>query len=471
MADLGSLRAAFAGRLLTEAPEMAAFLTDWRGKWTGQALAVAQPDTPEDVAAVMRWCHANRVPVVPQGGNTGLSGGATPDASGQALVLSLTRLRRVRSIDTANATITVDAGLTLQEVQDAAREAGRLFPLSLAAQGTCTIGGNLATNAGGVQVLRYGNARELCLGLEVVTPEGELWNGLRGLRKDNTGYDLRDLFIGSEGTLGVITGATLKLFPLPASQVVAFVAVPDPQAAVDLLLQAQQRLASGLTAFELMNDIGIALVEKHMDGHRMPLAERSLWYVLLELSSPEPQEAADAALQSLLEAAMEQGWVTDAVLSASLAQFRALWALRENISEAQGAEGKTIKHDIALPITCIPEFVAVTCARLEREFALARMVVFGHVGDGNLHFNVSPPAGCGPADAPAFVAQEPAMNQRVHDAVAARGGSISAEHGLGVLRRDEATRYRNPVEERLQRTLKTALDPLGLMNPGKLLST
>ncbi len=471
MADPASLRAAFAGRLFTEAPDMAAFLTDWRGKWTGQALVVAQPDTPEDVAAVMRWCHANRVPVVPQGGNTGLSGGATPDASGQALVLSLTRLRRVRALDTANATITVDAGLTLQEVQDAAREAGRLFPLSLAAQGTCTIGGNLATNAGGVQVLRYGNARDLCLGLEVVTPEGELWNGLRGLRKDNTGYDLRDLFIGSEGTLGLITGATLKLFPLPASQVVAFVAVPDPQAAVDLLLQAQQRLASGLTAFELMNDTGIALVEKHMDGHRMPLGERSPWYVLMELSSPEPQEAADAALQSLLESAMEEGWVTDAVLSASLAQFRALWALRENISEAQGAEGKTIKHDIALPITRIPEFVAKTCARLEREFALTRMVIFGHVGDGNLHFNVSPPAGCGPADAPAFVAQEPAMNQLVHDAVAALGGSISAEHGLGVLRRDEATRYRNPIEERLQRTIKAAIDPLGLMNPGKLLST
>ena len=468
--DLQALRQSFSGRLLQDPQEMAAFLTDWRGKWTGRALAVAQPDTPQDVAAVVRWCHAHRVPVVPQGGNTGLSGGATPDGSGQALVLSLTRLRRVRAIDTANATITVDAGLTLQEVQDAAREAGRLFPLSLAAQGTCTIGGNLATNAGGVQVLRYGNARDLCLGLEVVTPEGELWNGLRGLRKDNTGYDLRDLFIGSEGTLGVITGATLKLFPLPASQAVAFVAVPDPQAAVDLLLLAQERLASGLTAFELMNDAGIALVEQHVDAARLPLAERSPWYVLLELSSPEPQEDADQALQSLLETAMESGWVSDAALASSVAQQRALWALRENISEAQGAEGKTIKHDISLPIARIPEFVADTCTRVEQAFTLVRMVVFGHVGDGNLHFNVSPPAGCGPAQTPAFVAQEPAMNLLVHDAVASRGGSISAEHGLGVLRRDEAARYRHPVEARLQAALKQAFDPLGLMNPGKLLA-
>ena len=470
MTELQSLREAFAGRLLSDPQEMAAFLTDWRGKWTGQALAVAQPDTPQDVAAVVRWCREHRVPVVPQGGNTGLSGGATPDASGRALVLSLARLRRVRAIDTANATITVDAGVTLQEVQDAAREAGRLFPLSLAAQGTCTIGGNLATNAGGVQVLRYGNARELCLGLEVVTPEGELWDGLRGLRKDNTGYDLRDLFIGSEGTLGVITGATLKLFPLPASQAVAFVAAPSPQAAVDLLQLAQQRLASGLTAFELMNDAGIALVEKHVDGSRLPLGERSPWYVLLELSSPLAQEATDEALQSLLEQAMEEGWVTDAALSNSLAQLRALWALRENISEAQGAEGKTIKHDISLPIAHIPEFVEATNAAIGEQFALARMVVFGHLGDGNLHYNVSPPEGCGPADAPAFVAQEPAMNLLVHDAVAARGGSISAEHGLGVLRRDEATRYRSAVEERLMRAIKQALDPQDLMNPGKLLT-
>lgn len=470
MTDLTSLREAFSGRLITEARDMAAFLTDWRGKWTGKALAVVQPDTAPDVAAVVRWCHEHRIPVVPQGGNTGLSGGATPDDSGSAVVLSLTRLRSVRAIDAANSTITVDAGVTLQEVQDAARDAGRLFPLSLAAQGTCTIGGNLATNAGGVQVLRYGNARELCLGLEVVTPQGELWNGLRGLRKDNTGYDLRDLFIGSEGTLGVITGATLKLFPLPVSQVVAFVAVPDPQAAVELLQLAQQCLSSGLAAFELMNDACIALVEKHVDGSRLPLADRSPWYVLLELSSPQSQQATDEALQSLLEQAIERGWVSDAVLSSSLAQLRALWALRENISEAQGAEGKTIKHDISLSITAIPEFVSSVSARIEQDFELARMVVFGHVGDGNLHFNVSPPEGHGLVDATAFVAQEAAINLLVHDAVAARGGSISAEHGLGVLRRDEATRYRGAVEERLMRAVKQALDPDGLMNPGKLLT-
>jgi len=468
---LAALRAAFSGRLCTDAGDMSAFLTDWRGKWTGRAIAVAQPDTAHDVAAVLRWCQQHRVPVVPQGGNTGLSGGATPDVSGAALVLSLTRLNRVRRIDAVNNTIEAEAGVTLQQLQDAARDAGRLFPLSLAAQGSCTIGGNLATNAGGVQVLRYGNARELCLGLEVVTPQGELWNGLRGLRKDNTGYALRDLYIGSEGTLGVITAAVLKLHPLPAAQVAAFVAVPSPEAALQLLELAQLRLGAGLTAFELMSDICLGLVEQHVAAARRPLSEPSPWYVLLELSDAQDDAHATAAIEGLLEAALARELATDAAISASLAQFKSLWALREDISEAQGAQGKTIKHDIALPLSRIPAFIAATDAAIARTFPEVRMVVFGHLGDGNLHYNVSPAAGpSGPGHEAAFVALEAGVNRLVHDAVAAQGGSISAEHGLGVLRRDESARYKPEVELRLMRAIKAALDPHGLMNPGKVLA-
>ena len=468
--DLQTLRSSFQGRLLTEPADMAAFLTDWRGKWTGRAIAVAQPDSTEGVAAVLRWCHAHRVPVVPQGGNTGLSGGATPDPQGCALVLSLTRLKMIRRIDPVSNTIEVEAGVTLQQVQEAAREAGRLFPLSLAAQGSCTIGGNLATNAGGVQVLRYGNARVLCLGLEVVTAQGEIWDGLRGLRKDNTGYDLRDLYIGSEGTLGVITRAVLQLFPLPAGQAVAFVAAPTPADAIELLQLAQARLGSSLTAFELMSDTCIRLVEKHVDAARFPLAGRSEWYVLLEVSDARGEAEAGEAIEGVLEAGMEQGLVTDAALSSSLSQFKALWALREDISESQGAEGKTIKHDISLPISEIAGFVAQTSEALIRAFPGQRLVVFGHLGDGNLHYNVSPAADrCAPEHAAGFLALEAAINTLVHDAVVAHQGSISAEHGLGVLRRDESARYKSPVELNLMRAIKTALDPLNLMNPGKLL--
>ena len=468
--DLDKLRHGFQGRLLTEPGDMAAFLTDWRGKWTGRAIAVAQPYTTEGVAAVLHWCHAHQIPLVPQGGNTGLSGGATPDTTGGALVLSLTRLNQVRRIDPVNNTIEVDAGVTLQQVQEAAREAGRLFPLSLAAQGSCTIGGNLATNAGGVQVLRYGNARTLCLGLEVVTAQGEIWDGLRGLRKDNTGYDLRDLFIGSEGTLGVITGAVLQLFPLPAAQAVAFVAVPTPAAAIALLQLAQARLGPSLTAFELMSDTCIRLVEKHVEAARFPLHARSDWYVLLEVSVSRGQAEASEEIQAVLEAGMEQELATDAALSSSMGQFKALWALREDISESQGAEGKTIKHDIALPISNIAEFVAQTSEALTHTFPGNRLVVFGHLGDGNLHYNVSPPAErCGPDHAAEFLALESPINTQVHDSVVAHHGSISAEHGLGVLRRDESARYKSPVELKLMRAIKTALDPLNLMNPGKLL--
>ena len=338
---LAELRGAFSGRLLDAAADMAPFLTDWRKRYVGRALAVVQPDTAADVASVVRWCAARRVPVVPQGGNTGLSGGATPDDSGRALVLSLARLNRVRAVDTANNSITVEAGCVLADIQRHAAEAGRLFPLSLAAEGSCTIGGNLSTNAGGVQVLRFGNARELCLGLEVVTAAGELWDGLRGLRKDNTGYDLRDLFIGAEGTLGVITAATLKLHPMPAAQLTAFVALADPVAAVALLERAQQRMGAALTGFELMSSFCIELVLRHFPDCRLPLAgERSPYYVLLEYSDADSETHAQAALTALLAEALEAGLISDAAVASSIAQ-RPHGAARKHL---RGAGGRRQEH-------------------------------------------------------------------------------------------------------------------------------
>ena len=356
-------------------------------------------------------------------------------------------------------------------MQDAALQAGRLFPLSLAAEGSCTIGGNLATNAGGVQVVRYGNTRELCLGLEVVTPQGELWNGLRGLRKDNTGYDLKDLFIGSEGTLGVITAAVMKLHPLPAGKVVAFGAVASPAAALQLLELAQNTIGAGLTAFELVSEACLALVLKHHAELRRPLQAVSPWYVLMEVSDLQSEELASTAIERLLELAFEAGHVSDAAVSASLSQFDQFWALRENISEAQGAEGKNIKHDISVPISRIADFIAQTDIDIQKAHPGVRMIVFGHLGDGNLHYNVSPPEHqTGPTFEDAFLALQEPINRITHDAVARFDGSISAEHGLGTLRRDEAARYKSAVEMRLMHAIKNALDPQGLMNPGKVLS-
>ncbi|HLT26169.1 MAG TPA: FAD-binding oxidoreductase, partial [Zeimonas sp.] len=411
-----------------------------------------------------------RVAVVPQGGNTGLSGGATPDESGRSIVLSLARLTRVRAVDTINNSITVEAGCTLARVHEAAREAGRLFPLSLPSEGSCTIGGNLATNAGGAAVLRYGNTRELCLGVEVVTAEGRVWNGLRGLRKDNTGYDLRDLFIGSEGTLGVITAATMKLYPQPAAQVTAMAAVQDPHAALRLLELAQSMLGSSLTAFELISNLCLELVAQHFPEHRRPFAEAAPYYVLLETSDSESEAHANAQFEALMERALESEIVLDAVIATSGAQSRALWALRELISEAQALTGKNVKHDISVPISSIGDFVEQTNEAMQRAFPGIRMVVFGHLGDGNLHYNVSPPVDrSGPEHEEAFLALQPEMNRLVHDAVVAFHGSISAEHGLGQLRRDEAARYKSDVEIALMRQVKRALDPLGIMNPGKVL--
>lgn len=469
MIDLSTLRAVFSGRLLTDSADKAPYLLDWRKRYQGAALAVAQPDCTEDVAAVVRWCADKGVAIVPQGGNTGLSGGSVPegaDAAVPSLVLSLKRMNAVRAIDTVNNTITVEAGCILQTVQEAALAAGRLFPLSLAAQGSCTVGGNLSTNAGGVQVLRYGNARELCLGLEVVTAQGDIWHGLRGLRKDNTGYDLRDLFVGSEGTLGVITAAVMKLHPLPAAKQVAWVALSSPEVAMQLLGLAQQRLGAGLTAFELVSDVCLSLVLKHFETSRSPLQAAAPWYVLLECSDFVSQTHCVDALQSLLELGFDQGLMSDAAVSDNETQFKALWALRENISEAQAAEGKNIKHDIAVPISSIAQFVQTTTAALVSAFPGIRMVVFGHLGDGNLHYNVSPALN---ADHDHFLKNQNKINLIVHDAVASYNGSVSAEHGLGVLRRDEAARYKPAVELAMMRAIKRALDPQSIMNPGKVI--
>jgi FAD/FMN-containing dehydrogenase len=454
------------GRVLTDAADTEPFLLDWRKRWQGRARAVVQPSSVEEVVTLVRWCALHRVPIVPQGGNTGMSGGSVPDDSGRAIVLSLARMNRVRAVDPVNGTATVEAGVPLAQVQAAARDAGRMFPLSLAAEGSATIGGNLSTNAGGTAVLRYGNARELCLGLEVVLPSGDVLEGLRGLRKDNTGYDLRDLFIGAEGTLGVITAATVKLFPQPAAQVTAMAAVARPADALALLELAQRLLGPALTGFEMMSDLCLDLVVRHFPDHARPFARPHPYSVLLETSDAEGEAHAAERFDALMTQAIESGIVADAVVAQSIAQSRRLWSMRERISEAQAAEGKNIKHDVSVPISSIGEFVERTNAALERAFPGIRMVVFGHLGDGNLHYNVSPPAG---TDGEAFMALQPRINRLVHDAVDAARGSISAEHGIGVLRRDEMLRYKSPVELALMRTLKNAIDPLGIMNPGKVL--
>jgi FAD/FMN-containing dehydrogenase len=445
--------------VLAEAADLAPYLTDWRGRYQGQALCVVRPGNSAEVAAVVRACTGAGAPIVPQGGNTSLCGAATPDAAGKAVVLSLSRLNRIVAVDPKNNTISVEAGCTLAAVQQAARAADRLFPLALAAEGTCQIGGNLSTNAGGVQVLRYGNTRDLTLGLEVVLPNGEIWNGLRGLRKDNTGYDLKHLFIGAEGTLGIITAAMLKLYPLPKTQTTCWLNVASPPVAVDLLNQAKTAFDAQLTAFELVSESALGLVLKNIPGAVRPTAS-SPWYVLAEFSDAGPE-----AVERWLAAQLEGGIVADGALATSHTQAAKLWALRENISEAQKFEGISIKHDISVPVSAIPAFLATADAALARAFPGIRVVAFGHVGDGNLHYNLSRPDA---QDNSAFIAAQPEVNRIVHDTVHALNGSISAEHGIGQLKREEILRYKSPVEMALMRTLKQAIDPQGLMNPGKV---
>jgi FAD/FMN-containing dehydrogenase len=450
-------------RVLTDGVDMAPYLADWRGRYHGSAVAVVRPANVDEVAGVVRLCGQHGTAVVPQGGNTGLCGGATP--RGGEVVVSLGRLNRVRAIDTANNTITVEAGCTLAAVQEAAAGAGRLFPLSLAAEGTATIGGNLSTNAGGVQVLRYGNARELCLGLEVVLPDGRVWNGLRGLRKDNTGYDMKHLFIGAEGTLGLITAAVLKLYSRPRQVATGWASVASPEAAVALLTRLREKIGGRVTAFELVGRPALDLVLRHIPNSHDPLAGRSPWQVLIELADTMESDL-DGALQDVLADAIAAGEAGDAAIAHSETQALALWALRENISEAQKVEGISIKHDISLPVSRIPEFIGRADAALTRAFPGVRIVCFGHLGDGNLHYNQSKPAA---QDNATFVAQTDAVNRVVHDLVAALDGSISAEHGIGQLKREEILRYKSEVEMDLMRKVKQALDPRGLMNPGKVI--
>ncbi|TAK78217.1 MAG: FAD-binding oxidoreductase [Aquabacterium sp.] len=451
--------------LLPGAEDLAPYTVDWRKRYSGRALAVVRPADAPQVAEVVRACAAAGAAIVPQGGNTGLVGGSVPDDSGTQVVLSTKRLNRVREVDAANATLTVEAGCTLAEVQAAAERAGLLFPLSLGSEGSCTIGGNLSTNAGGTQVLRYGNARELCLGLEVVTPQGEIWNGLQGLRKDNTGYDLRDLYIGSEGTLGIVTAATLKLFPKPRTLLTAWAALDTLEAACALLQAARAALDAGLTGFEAMNAFSLQLVARHFPQIPQPLPSAP-WSVLLELSDTGGEDEARARLEALLARAMDDGRVRDAVVAQSLTQAHAMWHLRECIPLAQAEEGLNIKHDIGLPASRLAAFVAQTDAALQAALPGTRFVNFGHLGDGNLHYNLQAPEG---ADAAAFLAQhEAAVNAIVYDAVSAHGGTISAEHGIGQLKRDELKRRKSPVALGLMRSLKHALDPQGLLNPGRV---
>ncbi|MDD4887807.1 MAG: FAD-binding oxidoreductase [Thiomonas sp.] len=468
MRFLDALRALLgASHVLHEAQSCAPYLTDWRKRYHGQALAVVLPADTAQVAEVVQLCALHGVSVVPQGGNTGLVGGATPDASGRQIVLSTRRLHRIRAIDTAGGSLIAEAGCVLAAAQQAAADVGKLFPLSLAAEGSCTIGGNLSTNAGGTAVLRYGNARDLCLGLEVVTAQGEVLDALNTLRKNNTGYSLRDLYIGAEGTLGIITAATLKLFPQAAAQSTALVAVRDVAAAIALLDLAQTRLGSTLTGFELMSAHSLQLVQQHFPQQSLPFDLPSAWCVLLESSETESEQQGRARLEGLLETALDAGLIVDAAVAQSVAQSRALWHLRESIPLAQAQEGLNIKHDIGVPMSRMAAFVESTAEIILQAIPGARLVVFGHLGDGNLHYNVQAPLGMNPAQF--LSAHQTACNRIVHDAAVACGGTFSAEHGIGQLKRDDLARYGNPVALAQMRAVKQALDPRNLMNPGKLL--
>lgn len=446
--------------------DVSQFLEEPRALYHGRAALVLRPGSTGEVSAVMQIAHETGTAIIPQGGNTGLVGGQVPFGTGSEVIVSLGRLNRLRAIDPVSNAVTVEAGMTLAQARTEAEAVDRLFPLSLASEGSCQIGGNLATNAGGMSVLAYGNMRELTLGLEVVTADGRVWNGLKTLRKDNTGYDLRDLFIGSEGTLGLITAATLKLFPKPAAQATAFAAVTDPQAAVDLLDRAQVRSGGQVTRFEIMPRIGVDFVLKHGDSVRDPLSARFDWYALFELSSGGSDDALGHVMQDILAEAIETGRVADAVIAASLQQQDELWRLRELMSQVQKLEGGSIKHDVSVPVAAIPALIEDASAAARRVVPDARPVPFGHIGDGNIHFNVSQPVGM---DREAFLARWDDMADAVHGVVLAMGGSISAEHGIGRMKRDTLAATADPVGLELMHSIKRSLDPKGILNPGKVL--
>ncbi|MGK2740711.1 FAD-binding oxidoreductase [Tepidicaulis sp. LMO-SS28] len=450
--------------VLTEAQDLAPWLEERRGLYKGRASALIKPANTEEVASVVRLAAETRTPIIPMGGNTGLVGGQITEDE-RTILLSLDRMNRIREMDAANNTMTVEAGVTLQRAQEEADKANRLFPLSLASEGTCQIGGNLATNAGGTAVLRYGNARDLVLGLEVVLADGRIWNGLRGLRKDNTGYDLKQLFLGSEGTLGIITAAVLKLFPRPTARAVGFAAVKDVDAAVALLHFMEEKSGGAVTSFELVPRIGVEFVTRHIEGARDPLDAPSPWYVLVELSSGGESLALADTLTNALGQALEKDLATDAVIAQSEAQAEELWALRENLSDVQREEGGSIKHDISVPVSKMPIFMHRALEAVTKEMPGIRPVPFGHIGDGNVHFNLSQPEGM---DKAAFLEKWDHFNRIVHGIAVELNGSISAEHGVGQLKRDEIAALKSPVEMDLMRALKRTLDPEGILNPGKV---
>ncbi len=470
MLDRPSLLSRFAEivgarHVIGEPADMEAYLVEDRGLYHGRALCVLRPGSVAEVSRIVALCDETNTKIVPQGGNTGLVGGQTPSERGDEIVLSLARLTAIREVDVSSNTMMVEAGVTLLRAQEEAEKVERLFPLSLASEGSCTIGGNLSTNAGGTAVLAYGNARDLVLGLEVVLADGRVLSTLSKLKKDNTGYDLKHLFMGAEGTLGIITAAVLKLFPRPRARVTAFVGLATPKDALALLNLAQERAGPGLVTFELIPRIGIDFVLRHSPGARDPLGSTHAWYVLLELASQAEQGLQDSA-EALLADALERGIAEDAVLAASLDQRNDFWRLREHLSEVQKHEGGSIKHDVSVPVACVPGFLEAASAAVIKEMPDARVVAFGHLGDGNIHFNVSQPVG---GDRAAFLARWHDVNDVVHAIVAEYGGSISAEHGIGQLKRDLLPKVKDPVALDVMRALKRTLDPKGLLNPGKVL--
>ncbi|MET0193334.1 MAG: FAD-binding oxidoreductase [Hyphomicrobiaceae bacterium] len=449
---------------LTDPDQQLPYLRELRDMYEGRAAVVLRPGSTEEVSKILSLAHEHRIPVVPQAGNTGLVGGQVP-MHGE-LLLSVGRLKGVRAVDAAGYTMTVETGLTLAEVQAVAEKANRLFPLSLPSEGSCQLGGNLGTNAGGVGVLAYGNTRQLVLGLEVVLADGRIWNGLKALKKDNTGYDLRDLFIGSEGTLGIITAAVLKLFPRPLEKATAIVAMPDFKSALGLFSLAQDTAGTGLTAFEFMPRIVIDFVLKNLAGTREPFATKYPWYVLLEISGLKADGIAEQQMLSTLETATEKGLIIDAAIAGSLAQARDFWRLREAVSEAQRPEGASIKHDVSVPVQRIPEFVERANALVEQLCPGVRPLAFGHFGDGNVHYNITQPVGMARED---FMGRWDEIMGAVHALVVEMGGSISAEHGIGFMKREELVHVKSDVELDLMRKIKAAFDPRGILNPGKVL--
>jgi FAD/FMN-containing dehydrogenase len=454
--------------ILESPSDIEPFLVDHRRLYRGATPCVLRPNSTEQVSLVLRHCHERRIGVVPIGGNTSYCGGATPSSDGTQVMVSLARMRKVRALDPLNYTMTLEAGCVLAQAQEAAASVDRLFPLSLGSEGSCQIGGNLSTNAGGTAVLRYGMMRDLVLGLEVVLPDGRVLESLSGLRKDNTGYDLRDLFIGAEGTLGIITAATCKLFSRPAFVTTAFIAVPNPLAAVRLLSRLRSATSDAVTTFELIPRIGLNLVLKHISNLRDPLDEPHDWYVLLEIGTGKLAGDLREQVQDELAAAMDAGEVATAVIAESEAQREMLWRIRETIPEGQRQDGPSIKHDVSVTTTELPRFIEEAGDIVHSIIPAGRIVSYGHLGDGNLHFNVSPPAGYTGSSAQFMQLAEP-INRAVHDLIARYGGSISAEHGIGQLKRDELARYKNTVALALMRSIKLALDPHAIMNPGKVL--